>query len=524
MVTEYEVHALWRQVVDVLEESRKFGEQNADNLLDLLGTIDAAGFAYRDQIDALAAVTRTRYSDVLSVASSLQTWVLLEYAKVLGSRETNPDRIIDLLVERWANYTSATIGPDAVGTGFAFAATTITRNDAGDWTTTFRVGDYVVIANAEDVANNGTYGPVTAVSAGVLTIGTAAFTVNASDTLVTFVRPPIRVQSRGMTLATPAAASGNVASSGSIHRLKVDAYGYTFESGWADAKLATVETDASSAGGEIHHEVFLLEGATQSRDLLELHELGSGKAIALRALSHRTANTLANAGFEQVTTAVAVSAGAPQPLTAAPTSWELTSGTIGNVYATTDTYARQLVGVTTPISLQFRANATFRQKLSVNGVKLQPSVPVLCGGWMWANAALSAGTGTLSLGASSIAKDLTTLTDNTWTFVPIALGTASWFRNLNAADLAVTFALTGLAGAGGYAGLDEIILAPGTFFPGDGSYYWAIGGTAAWLRGNSFSWTDTETAPPTGKIQRHLAREYGRYAPHHNTLPTFVEP
>lgn len=83
--------------------------------------------------------------------------------------------------------TGRVVGPDAVGAGFAFTATTITRNDGGDWEDDgFRVGDLVTIANAEDAANDGVTGAITAITATLITIGTASFTVNADDTTVTF--------------------------------------------------------------------------------------------------------------------------------------------------------------------------------------------------------------------------------------------------------------------------------------------------------------------------------------------------
>lgn len=81
----------------------------------------------------------------------------------------------------------ATIGPDA-GTGFEFTATTVIRNDGGDWLTDgLKVGDFVDIALAEDAGNNGRE-VVTDVTALVLTFGAAAFTPNAADTLVTYDR------------------------------------------------------------------------------------------------------------------------------------------------------------------------------------------------------------------------------------------------------------------------------------------------------------------------------------------------
>lgn len=82
------------------------------------------------------------------------------------------------------------VGPDAVATGFAFTATTITRNDGGNWATdNYRVGDYVQIRSAEDPANIGNFGPITAVADatdGAITIASASFTVNADDTTAIF--------------------------------------------------------------------------------------------------------------------------------------------------------------------------------------------------------------------------------------------------------------------------------------------------------------------------------------------------
>jgi len=83
------------------------------------------------------------------------------------------------------------VGPDT-GTGFAFASTTITRNDGGNWATdNYRVGDYVIIRSAEDSANDSStgWGPITAVDDsvdGAITIASASFTVNAADTTAIF--------------------------------------------------------------------------------------------------------------------------------------------------------------------------------------------------------------------------------------------------------------------------------------------------------------------------------------------------
>lgn len=84
------------------------------------------------------------------------------------------------------NQAVLTFGPDVVPTNITFAATSITRA-AGSWVTdNYRIGDYVKIRSAEDVGNNGSFGPITGVSTTVLTIATGSFTVNADDDTAIF--------------------------------------------------------------------------------------------------------------------------------------------------------------------------------------------------------------------------------------------------------------------------------------------------------------------------------------------------
>lgn len=329
-----------------------------------------------------------------------------------------------------------------------------------------------------------------------------------------FIDTSQHVRSRGMTLASPASGGSNVGT-GSIYRLKTDAYGYTIESGYADAKTAKVTQDAFS-GADLHEELIQIEGAYPSRDLLEL-EIGSGRIGQLKGLTHRNAGTLQNAGFESVSTASAVAVGSPQALTSAPDGWELVSGSIGDIIAQADSVPKSLVGEALPIALRFQGNAKIRQKLSTNRVQLDAATPYLAGVWIkregnsTGNVKLaleSADTGTAT---QSITQAIGSLTNVTWTFVPIALGTGSWFKNFNAANLALSLEVSSLATS--TVSIDGVVFAPGTFF--DGSWYWAVGGTTAWKQKNdTFSWTDSETSPAVGKLQRHMKRACGRYLPH----------
>tara|TARA_R100001244_G_scaffold25113_4_gene25573 strand:+ start:33374 stop:36118 length:2745 start_codon:yes stop_codon:yes gene_type:complete len=82
--------------------------------------------------------------------------------------------------------TGPDVGPDS-GTGFIFGTTTLQRQDGGSWETdNYRVGDYVIIRAAENVANDGTFGPILTVPTGTdstMTFGAATFTANGADTL-----------------------------------------------------------------------------------------------------------------------------------------------------------------------------------------------------------------------------------------------------------------------------------------------------------------------------------------------------
>lgn len=115
------------------------------------------------------------------------------------------------------------VGPDAVSTGFAFAATTITRNDGGNWADdNYRVGDYVQVRSAEDAGNIGNFGPITAVDDsvdGAITIASASFTVNADDTTAIFQvdhrrYTALRVRKKGRFYAQAVHADAGVPSTG----------------------------------------------------------------------------------------------------------------------------------------------------------------------------------------------------------------------------------------------------------------------------------------------------------------------
>jgi len=125
--------------------------------------------------------------------------VLREYANVttLGNLDSNAQAYYqqgrsdqdpaNFKLTGAVNQAILTLGAPTTPTNIAFAATTITRS-AGSWIADgFKLGDYVTIRSAEDAGNIGTFGPITGLSATVITIATGAFTVNADDDTATFL-------------------------------------------------------------------------------------------------------------------------------------------------------------------------------------------------------------------------------------------------------------------------------------------------------------------------------------------------
>lgn len=328
-----------------------------------------------------------------------------------------------------------------------------------------------------------------------------------------FVANAITIRSRGFVLATPPAFTGT--GNGVLLRLTVDENNFAFEHGIPDTKTGTITRDVST-GSQIHEEVLTLEGATPSVDLLDF-DLGSGQTAFVTALTFRNAATLQNAGFRQLTSALPIAVGSPRVLTAAPAGWEITAGVVGDLTGQADLVFRTLQGESLATALRWTGNVTIRQLLRTNGVQLVSNVPHMVGvAIVRENSAT--GTVTLSLGTSSVVKDLSTMVNGVYEFVPIALGTGYWFENFNETDLDVEVAAAALAV--GQFSISEVILAPGVFF--DGSWYWLIGGTIAFLRDDVSAFTDTDGG--TGKIQRTQARAFGHRTLPHAVVPTLADP
>lgn len=116
------------------------------------------------------------------------------------------------------------VGPDAVGSGFAITGTdTIKREDGGDFVVdNYRLGDFITLRGAEDPANNGSHGPITAITGGAdgdITIAGAGLTNNADDTTIILQvdhrrYTALRARTKGRTFAKALHVDGGVPTTG----------------------------------------------------------------------------------------------------------------------------------------------------------------------------------------------------------------------------------------------------------------------------------------------------------------------
>lgn len=324
---------------------------------------------------------------------------------------------------------------------------------------------------------------------------------------------PQSVKSRGLTLGTPA-ASGTPAGNGSIHRLTVDEHGETIEIVTPDAKIAECVGDEHSGASAEHEEVFEIRGGNPAPDLLAIE--GSGIVLSsVAALSSRAsqpfvrnpsfANDNGQTGSNLVVTGW-------EPATGDTISEFETDTTAANIYRTDPGEG------TSPKALRIKSSATLEQNLNTQPARFEPGTPYYC------QVAINKTPGTavggtfrLTLGAVSATIDVTTMAAG-WNIVKIAVGQNNWFRNFNQEDLKVKVGWE--SATSGYLLVDDLILAPYTFF--DGSWYAIVGGSTPFLRHDKFAWTDSVSTDSI--IQKWLWLAYGQYLPSVSSSETWSDP
>jgi len=336
-----------------------------------------------------------------------------------------------------------------------------------------------------------------------------------------FTENSYTVQSRAMTLGTPAAGSND--GTGVINRLKVDENGMQIESGHTDAKRADCVSDQSS-GTDKHEEMFEVRGADKLRDNLVVS--GSGLTKNIRALSARNSlNYIQNPSFERFTGTTAVPT--------AITGWSgYDAGMLGQLALSTTTYRDYPGAPSTHYSLQF-TSATGEQDLEINqdlkerNISITPGIPLYVQVAVYKTGTGGSGTVEFDIGGSTASSvNISALTNNAWTVVRMATGTTpggdvdNWYKTMrDNVNLKIDITVAS-ADVGRVLLFDDVIVSPFTEF--DGGWYTIVGGSSKFSVDDTFTWSDTATE---SIIQKWIARLFpGHYLPHAASTPTWPEP
>lgn len=304
----------------------------------------------------------------------------------------------------------------------------------------------------------------------------------------------LAITSRQITYTAPSAGGSNVGN-GTLVRLSVGDRGESLECCTVETKTAECVQDLAQ-GATQHAEVFLFRGANGPIDRLSLASYGSGMARSVRAFTKHAGvgdggSLLVNSSFDTY------SSGATQPFA----GWDV--DTAANIAQDTTNYHRHAPGSSTNGSLKFTGNAVLSQKIAPNGIpaiqlsRFQP----YCLELMY-NREVGVGDGTLRIrmGATTVTVALAAQTG--WNKLRLTMNSGLWMRTFDESSMDITVELA--SRTTGYVLVDDVIFAP--MIPYDGTWWWLVGGTTAFVMRDVFSAADSGGAPATGKISYWLWR------------------
>ncbi len=307
---------------------------------------------------------------------------------------------------------------------------------------------------------------------------------------------------RGCSAGSPSAAGGNTGS-GAIYRLALDHEGEQIEAvHGTDSYTAECVKDYGQDGE--HQETFEVRSLEAEPDHIKVG--GAGIKTYLQCLSEsQVSNYLENPSFS---TYSGTAAGGDLAFN----GWTLSDGGDGTDFEenTTSTYIYHgEPDVSTPVSIRFIADGNFYQQPVEKGKTGSAGVPWFLGCAIYRRDSCD-GTLTISTGSKSRAITMSGLGNAAFTFVicPSTLGANNWYDNFRENDLDLRWTLASRTTGSCY--ISNIKWAPMTRI--GGTYYVAIPGATAFLREDSFTWSDTENGS-RGKLQYWLWRGGYGYLP-----------
>lgn len=318
----------------------------------------------------------------------------------------------------------------------------------------------------------------------------------------------LTVNSRSINFG--AVSAGSNLGSGTINRLTVDAFGYNIEACHMEAKRAECIQDQNT-GGQEHEEIFRFRGAVREIDQIRI--AGSGTLLDVAALSSRK-SIITNASFSQFGGEIAT----PDEIS----GWTIGSN-IANFQIDQTNYYRPFGGTadTTPSALMFEASDYIQQDFDVNGIALDPDVPIYA--QLAYNRQVGSAAGTLIFTMGNVSVSVTLAAQTGWNILRIPLNKMLYPRNFAGLATSVPVKVQFIRTSGTLL-VDDLCIAP--FVLVDGLWYQVVGGATPFVAGlrDSFSWTDALNGTDS-IIQQWLWRTYGLHLPHNDSgAETWTDP
>lgn len=324
-----------------------------------------------------------------------------------------------------------------------------------------------------------------------------------------FIDNSLTVNSRNLSYG--AISAGSNLGSGTIRRLTVDAFGHNIEACHVEAKRAECIRDQNTGGAEAE-EMFRIRGATREVDMLAV--AGSGVLVDVPALSSRQ-SIITNASFTNYGGTLTV----PDDIS----GWTLSSGVFTNTDIDETTYYRGQGGLSdpTPRSLKFVGSDTIYQDFDVNGVGLDPDIPLY--GQLAYNRAVGSAAGTLTFKMGNMQVQVVLSAQTGWNVLVFPLTKAMYPRNFGGLSGSVRVSIQWQRTSGDLY-IDDVCIAPWALI--DGLWYQIVGGATAFVAGtrDTFTWTDS-LGGTDSILQQWFWRLYGLHLPHNNAAgETWTDP
>lgn len=320
------------------------------------------------------------------------------------------------------------------------------------------------------------------------------------------------VSSRAWTYGNIAAGVGNTGT-GTIYRLKTDKYGNVIEAGAFPGGIVKAEiTSDKNTGRQSGTEQALIYGSgVIPTDYIYL---GTCPASSATLQAYRAQDgILSNPNFATYTDD-------GSNVTATSWTFDATTKTTKLDVDVTNYFRKQSDG-SAGVVIKFMDNNAATQYVTSASSSIDITKPCFLI-VRYRRYTSCDGTLTIRLGSKTEAVTLSTITDATWTDIVLGVTDSDgWYDNFkeDSSGLGARIKIELTSRTTGALGIGEIILAQPTLY--DGKYYLMTAGATDFIRGDSFTFTDSVTN--TGRIQTTLARLYGKHLPHTAGTPTYAD-